>query len=353
MPIKTASIYFLLKHNFSPEVNKAKAILLMLTTHSIQKIVVFRALQLGDLLCSIPAFRALRTTYPKAKITLVGLPWAESLLSRFPDYFDAFIAFPGYPGLPEQEIDPQKITAFLQEIQAEKFDLALQMQGNGSVVNPLVELFGAFYTAGFYREEDYRPSPLFLKYPEGIPEIERHLLLMNHLGIPSVGTELEFPLNSYDYDAFDQLNLQIIPQKYICIHPGSRSVARQWPSVYFAELADYCQEQGYDVVITGTKDEERLAVDIMQNMKHEAYNMAGKTTLGAVAVMIKNAFALVSNCTGVSHIAAAYGTSSVIISLHGEPERWSPLNKLKHRTIDWTTTPNFQLVREQLTEAIL
>ena len=325
----------------------------MLTAHPIQKIVVFRALQLGDLLCSVPAFRALRTTYPDAKITLISLPWAESLLTRFPDYFDDFIAFPGYPGLPEQEIDPQKITVFLQEVQVQNFDLALQMQGNGSIVNPMVELLGAFYTAGFYREEDYRPNPLFLKYPEGISEIERHLLLMNHLGIPSVGTELEFPINSYDRDAFDQLNLQIIPQKYICIHPGSRSVERQWPPAYFAQLADYCQEQGFDVVITGTKDEEHLAAEVMQHMKHEAYNLVGKTTLGAVAVLIKDAFALISNCTGVSHIAAAFATPSVVISLHGEPERWSPLNQKVHRTIDWTKTPQFELVMEQLTEVVV
>ncbi len=321
----------------------------MLSAHPIQKIVVFRALQLGDLLCSIPAFRALRTTYPDAHITLISLPWAESLLTRFPDYFDAFIAFPGYPGLPEQEVFPEKITTFLQEIQQQKFDLVLQMQGNGSIVNPLVELFGAFYTAGFYREEDYRPSSLFLKYPEGIPEIQRHLLLMNHLGIPAVGTELEFPLNSYDYDAFDQLNLQIIPQKYVCIHPGSRSIERQWPTAYFAALADYCQEQGFDVVITGTKDEAHLAEEVMQ---HEAYNLTGKTTLGAVAVLIKHSFALISNCTGVSHIAAAYGTPSVVISLHGEPERWSPLDQMKHRTIDWSTTPNFNLVMERLVEVV-
>lgn len=322
----------------------------MLTTHSIQKIVIFRALQLGDLLCSIPAFRALRTAYPEAHITLVGLPWAESLLTRFPEYFNAFIAFPGFPGLPEQEINPEKITSFLQEVQQQKFDLALQMQGNGSIVNPLVELFGAFYTAGFYREEDYRPSPLFIHYPENISEIDRHLLLMNHLGIPSVGQELEFPLNSYDYDAFDQLNLQIIPQKYICIHPGSRSIERQWPPAYFAALADYCQEQGFDVIVTGTKDEEHLAVEVMEHMQHEAYNLAGKTTLGAVGVLIKDASALISNCTGVSHIAAAFGTPSVVISLHGEPERWSPLNRLKHRTIDWTKTPRFELVMEQVVE---
>ena len=324
----------------------------MLSEHPIHKILIFRALQLGDLLCAIPAIRALRFSYPDAEITLLGLPWAKSLLTRFPDYFNDFIAFPGFPGLPEQAFKPEDILTFLAEMQSKKFDLVLQMQGNGSIVNPLTELLGGFYTAGFYRDEDYRPSPLFIRYPNDKPEIERHLSLMNHLGVPSAGNELEFPLSNYDKDDFDQLNLQLIPQKYICVHPGSRSEARQWLPEYFASLADYCQEQGFDVVLTGTKDEEYLAEQVMQNMQHQAYNMVGKTSLGAVAVLIKNAFALISNCTGVSHIAAAFSTPSIVISLHGEPERWSPLNRSLHRTIDWTKTPDFNLVFKQLTEVV-
>jgi ADP-heptose:LPS heptosyltransferase len=98
------------------------------------------------MLCAIPAIKALRFAYPDAQITLIGLPWAKSLTERFSHYFDEFIQFPGYPGLPEQKLDPKAFTTFLSEVQSRKFDLAIQMQGNGSVINPMVELFGAKFT---------------------------------------------------------------------------------------------------------------------------------------------------------------------------------------------------------------
>ena len=115
----------------------------------IKKIAVFRALQLGDMLCAIPALRALHYAYPEAEITLLGLAWAQSLVDRFPNYIHKFKHFPCYPGLPEQKLDVKAFAKFLLEVQKEEYDLVLQMQGNGSIVNPMVELFGAKYTAGF------------------------------------------------------------------------------------------------------------------------------------------------------------------------------------------------------------
>src|ERR1700709_1398809 len=97
----------------------------------INKIIVFRALQLGDMLCFIPAMRALRKAYPYAHIVLAGLPWAKSFAERFNNYFNEFIWFPGYPGLPEQVLNPVEFSKFLATVQGQQFDLALQMQGNG------------------------------------------------------------------------------------------------------------------------------------------------------------------------------------------------------------------------------
>jgi ADP-heptose:LPS heptosyltransferase len=320
-----------------------------IASSEVKKIAVFRALQLGDMLCVIPALRALQHAYPEAEITLLGLPWAKSLVDRFRGYIHSFKHFPGYPGLPEQKTDAKAFSKFLSEIQDEEFDLVLQMQGNGSIVNPMVELFGAKFTAGFCLQDDYCPDEnLFLRYPTGIHEIERHLALVNYLGIESRGTQLEFPLYKKDYEEFEALKFPVQFQQYVCVHPGSRGAWRQWPPKYFAALANYCSDHGMGVVLTGTKDELKIVDEVKRHLHEEPFIAAGKTSLGAAGVLIKNACLLISNCTGVSHMAAAFQTPSIVISMDGEPERWAPLNKELHRTMDWTKTPDFDLVYAEL-----
>jgi ADP-heptose:LPS heptosyltransferase len=313
-----------------------------LSETTVRKIVVFRALQLGDLLCSIPAVRALHNTYPNAEITLVGLPWAKMLTQRFDKYFHSCISFPGYPGLPEQPINYYAYPDFLKQVQQENFDLAIQLQGNGTITNPIVGLFAAKKTAGFYKTSNYCPDKeLFILYPDHLPEIKRHLCLMEHLGMKSCSTDLEFPITAADEEDFKKAALPVKPGEYIIIHPGARSETRQWSPENFAGIADYCIEKGMPVVVTGTKDETEIVQNVLKNMRHEAIDATGKTTLGAVAVLIKNARGLVSNCTGVAHIAAALKTKSIVLSLHNEPERWEPLNKNLHRSIDWTSNANY------------
>lgn len=301
-------------------------------------IAIFRALQLGDMLCAVPALRALRHAYPHAHIALIGLPWAADFSERFSTYIDEFILFPGYPGLPEQPVNAKVTDAFCDNIRTRKFDLLLQMQGNGFIVNPLIESLGAKVTAGFWRRRDYCPDvATYLEYPEDEHEINRHLLLMEYLGIPSQGTDLEFPYSAV-------MNL---PDTFICVHPGSRGSARQWPARHFAALADFFAGEGYSIVLTGTSGEKPLTREVAARMDYPALNLAGQTSLDEIACLIHHAAALFANCTGVSHIAAALKTPSVIISMDGEPHRWAPLNHTLHCTIDWTVKPDYNIVLEE------
>jgi ADP-heptose:LPS heptosyltransferase len=318
----------------------------------IQKIAVFRALQLGDMLNAVPAVRALRMAFPDAEIVLLGLPWAAGFVRRFDCYFDRWMHFPGYPGLPEQPYDATAFARFLQKVRAEEFDLLLQMQGDGTIVNDLLAGFGARLLAGFHNEESRMESAFFVEYPKLAHEIRRHLALMAHLGIPQAGDELEFPLTAVDEEEFARLGLPLEAGRYVCIHPGSRGVWRQWPPEHFALLADICAERGLDIVVTGTADEREIAREVIGHLHHPAMDITGMTGMGAMGVLLRDASLLVSNCTGVAHMASALGTPSVVISMDGEPFRWGALNKQLHRTIDWTAGPGIDLVVAEVKDVL-
>jgi len=311
---------------------------------NIQKIAIFRALKLGDMLCTVPAIKALRNAYPDAEISLLGLPWAKIFVDRFHMYIDRFIHFPGCEGLPEQPYNNTTLYSFIDKMRSEKFDLVLQMQGNGTVVNPLMFLFNAKHVAGFYNNESYVESDLFMPYPEHGYEAQRHMALMEHLGIEPEALDLEFPITEKDEQELAERCLPLINKRYVCIHPGSASALRQWPPQYFAAIAAYCIENKFTVVVTGTSEERDITREFIKCIHYPVIDATGKTSLGAIAVLIKNAFMLVANCTGVAHIAAAVKTPSVIISMDGEPERWAPVNKDLHQVIDWTQDPHFEKV---------
>jgi ADP-heptose:LPS heptosyltransferase len=316
-------------------------------TLEIKSIAIFRALQLGDLLCAVPAFRAIRQAYPNAKITLITLPGSKVIFDRFSKYFDYFLAFPGYHGLPEQDFTLAEIDRFQSYIQQMKFDLAIQMQGNGTIVNHMMSDWGARYSAGFCPHPS-QENPTFLTYPNTGHESLRHLALVQHLGIPIQDPDMSFPITEQDNASFETLKMNLIEGKYVCIHAGSRGSWRQWPIKYFAALGNYCQAKGFQVVLTGTAEELPIVNELSSLMNKEPIIAAGRTNLGQLAVLLDKSYLLISNCTGVSHIAAGLKKQSIVISMDGEPERWAPMNKSLHRTIDWTVTPDYDLVFDEM-----
>jgi len=317
----------------------------------LRKIGIFRALQLGDLLCAMPAFKNLRLAYPDAEIVFIGLPSSRSLIERYSELFDRFIEFPGYPGLPEIPFDENRFNRFCNDIALEAFDLILQMQGNGTIVNAMLKkCSGKARLAGFAVDAgELAANPLLMPYPNYGHESLRHLALMQHLGIPLSTKEMFFLLHQADFERLNELN---VGEGYICMHCGSRGAWRQWPPANFAGIADYCARHSFQVVLTGTAEELGIINQVAALMNQKPIILAGKTDLGMLGALLKRSGGLISNCTGISHLAAALKVKSVVMSMDGEPERWGPLDTTIHTAIDWTKTPDYALVEEAVKQML-
>lgn len=309
---------------------KFKASIFTLKRGNLRKIAILRALKLGDLLCAVPAFRSLRKAFPKAEISLIGLPWSKAFVERFPHLVDRFIEFPGFPGLLERKPNFNRIFKFLTKMQQENFDLILQMQGNGTIANSLVYALRGDIAAGYWSGESYCPNPdTFMLYPQNEHEIKKHLLLMQFLDIETLGADLEFPISFEEEESFPEnlKNWGLKGRKYAIVHAGAQFKRKRWLPQNFAKVADYLSSLGYQVVLTGVKTEKEVALDVLSNMVYPAINLAGKTDLGQIGLLIKNASILVSNDTGICHIAPVFQTPSLVVSKLKDPAIWVPLSK--------------------------
>ena len=307
---------------------------LELDVAGMRRIAVFRALQLGDLLCAVPALRALRHAAPQARITLISLPWARSFARRFSLYVDDFMAFPGHAGMPESEAQPHALPRFHAAARAQEFDLALQLHGSGGLSNPLTLALGAQRTAGFYLDGEACPdAATYMRWDPREHEVLRYLRLLSQLGIAQQGEQLEFPLGPGDRAELARTLPGLQPGSYVCIHPGARLPSRRWPPQRFAEVADSLAADGWTIIVTGSAEERTLTSAVIAAMQAPAIDLTGRTSLGALAALIASARLLVCNDTGVSHVAAAVGTPSVVVCSGADPGRWAPLDRQRHRVL--------------------
>jgi ADP-heptose:LPS heptosyltransferase len=302
------------------------------------RVAVFRALQLGDMLCAVPALRALRAAWPKAHVTLIGLPWARAFVARYASLIDDLIIFPGAVGFPEQEESDAGLPGFYEQARARRFDLALQMHGSGGVANDILMRLGARCSAGFRNALDgpeRQREGRFMPWPEEMPEPRRYTALLTFLGMTLEDEGLWFPLEDDDHLECDHIAaaFRIECGKAVIVHAGSQLPSRRWPAQRFAAVADALAARGSQVLLTGVASETPLARTVAAMMRQRAVNLAGATTLGGLAALVASVRLVVCNDTGISHIAAALGTPSVVVACGSDTRRWAPLDRERHRVI--------------------
>src|SRR5829696_2958842 len=297
------------------------------------RIAIFQALNLGDLLCTTPALRAIRGRFPAAEVTFIGRSWAEDLVARLPTV-DRFLPFPGFPGIAESPPDAARTVPHWP-----RFDLAIQMHGSGEVSNEFVAAFEATCSVGFGPPGDQRLTTV-LSWVESEPEPLRWLRLADVVGAAPAGLHVEFPVTADERARAAALIGQPSERPVIGLHVGASDPSRRWPADSFAILGDSLAALNQArIVLTGSEQERSLTASVRQKMTAATIDLAGRTNLGELAAVISALDLLVTNDTGVSHVAAATRTPSVVLFGPTRPDRWAPLDRRRHQVIDATSYP--------------
>jgi len=300
----------------------------------IEHIAVLRALPgVGDMVCAVPALRALRRRFPQARVALIGLWSSRWMLDGYPGYVDELLPVDGMPMLCPPPVDVEGAMAALAAARQQHFDLAVQLHGDGSLSNLVTTLIGARRQLVHHRPGQPPPDgALAVTYADRGHEIVRLLDLVEHLGV--VGdVQLEPP--AYESMAGGRAIVATLPLAgggFAVLHPGAADPRRRWPPAGFAAVARWLLERDVAVVATGTPS-ERPVVEELCRREPGVIDLCGRTDVCDLAGVLAAARLVVSNDTGVAHLATAVRAPSVVTFLGNDPGRWAPLDSMRHRVV--------------------
>ncbi|WP_394429487.1 glycosyltransferase family 9 protein [Streptomyces sp. SGAir0957] len=283
------------------------------------RILVLRALGLGDLLVVVPALRALRRRWPGHEIVLaaparLAAPAAATgLVDRLLPTSATGRAVPAE--LPWSGPPPE---------------LAVDLHGNGPPSHLLLQRL--------------RPRRLFAYAHPGTPGIEgpvwrddehereRWCRLLSWYGIDADPADLRIPPPVTPSPA----------PGAVVVHPGADAAARRWPPDRFAAVAAALHADGHEVVVTAGAGEEALARGVAA-----AAGLPDGAVLGGaadvpfdrLAALVARARCVIVGDTGLAHLATALAAPSAVLFGPVAPRLWGPPPDPRHHVL-WHPGPD-------------
>ncbi|WP_370617875.1 glycosyltransferase family 9 protein [Mumia sp. Pv 4-285] len=269
------------------------------------RVLVLRALGLGDLLAAVPALRGLRRGLPRAEIVLVGPRDAGGLL-RDAGLVDEVVPHQGLGPLPGG---------------THGADVAVNLHGRGPQSHRLLLSTRPRRLVAFADALTLSSGP-----PWRADEHER-------------ARWCRLIDEAYDVSADpDDTGLELalaepIVRGAVVVHPGAAAGSRRWPAERWASVASTLAGTR-PVVVTGSPRERPLAEQVaaLAGLPPESV-LAGRTDVRALAAVVASARLLLSSDTGVAHLAPAFGTPSVTLFGPTSPATWGPPRGRGHRVL--------------------
>ncbi|AGE20544.1 ADP-heptose--LPS heptosyltransferase 2 [Serratia marcescens] len=298
------------------------------------KILVIGPSWVGDMMMSQSLYRTLKAEYPSAEIDVMAPAWCRPLLARMPEVNQA-LAMPlghGALGLGERR-------RLGRALRANRYDRAYVLPN--SFKSALVPFFADIPQRTGWRGEmrygllndvrvlDKAAFPLM---------VQRYVALAYDKGRVQRADDLPQPLlwpqlrvsDEEIADTTAAFNLTD-SRPIVGFCPGAEfGPAKRWPHYHYAALAQRLIESGYQIALFGSaKDHEageQIRAALQEDARDFCLNLAGKTQLEQAVILIAACRAVVSNDSGLMHVAAAL--NKPLIALYGpsSPDFTPPLS---------------------------
>ncbi len=287
----------------------------------IKKLLIIRPRFIGDVLLSTSLVRALKTGFPRIKISYLAEKTSLEVLKNNP-YIDELIT------LERGSLADDLL--MIRNIRNRKFSAVIDTFGNPR--SALLAFFsGAKYRIGWeHRGRKYAYTHFVGRGAEKPGDaIDVYNQAARIFGIKNPGKETVLKLTKGE---------EKFAKEYYCghglgggkqvigIHPGASWPAKMWPAEKFAALADKLLSEGSQVVVFSGPKDRTAGARVLMLMKKKAL-FADSLPLRDFSSVVSLLDGFISNDNGAMHIAAALRIPLVGIFGPGDPAVWFPYKR--------------------------
>ena len=315
--------------------------------------------QLGDVVMSLPALRAIRGRFPAARITVAAGKSGAQVVD-ISGYADATIVVDrvslrdGF-----KPLSILRILSIVKDARRRQFDFVIDLHSL-SETNILGFLSGA--PKRLFSRRPGRSLDFLSKFDSQPPIdrndpkehlTDRYLAVLEPLGIREVQRSPRLVAQPADEREIDRLLRKAnATTPLVGLYPGAGHVSRRWPLERFAELADLLIRNDETCVLVFTGPEERPLVPQIRSIFPLSSIVLDDLTIRQLLTTQARLSVFVSNDTGPMHLAAAVGAPIVALLDHRAPDTYIPVNEpkriIRSRALTEVTVEEVYIATRQL-----
>jgi len=284
----------------------------------------------GDMVMAQSLFILLKARYPEGRIDVLAPAWSRPLLARMPQVHRAIDMPVGHGSLMWSE--RRRIG---RELKTERYDQAILLPN--SLKSALIPWFAGIPKRTGWRGE-YRYG---LVNDIRLLDEERYPLMVQRFDALafSPGAPLPEKLPAPDLHA-DSARVPALREQLgladerpvLALCPGAEfGPAKRWPERHYAEVAAHQLQRGWQVWLMGSQKDHPVAQAIVdavpEQQRQHCHNLAGVTQLEDAIDLLSVSDAVVSNDSGLMHIAAALNRPLAVVYGSTSPAFTPPLNE--------------------------